>query len=243
VGAGLVGMLFGAPAVRIKGFYLAMATLAAQFIIMWVIVHIPALSGGYLGLEVSKPAIGGLVLSSVESNYYLIMVVTLIMVYLHRNLARSRVGRAFMAVRDNDLAAEVMGINLSSYKLQAFFISAFYAGIAGCLWAHYVGRLHPDAFPLMDSIWYLGMLIVGGMGSTMGAIFGTVFIQALEELVRYFAPAMAAAIPGLSGAIFAAAGQLIFGLVVILFLVFEPRGLNHRWEIFKAYYRIHPFAY
>ena len=241
--SGLAGLVFGSPAVRIKGFYLAMATLAAQFIIIWIIDHTPAISGGYLGMEVGKPAIFGISLESIKANSYLIFPITLVMVYLHKNLGRSRTGRAFMAIRDNDIAAEVMGVGLSRNKLLAFFLSAFYAGVAGCLWAHYVGRLHPEAFGLMDSIWYVGFLVVGGMGSTMGPIFGTVFLVSLTEFVRFISPILAGSFTGLSGSIFAASAQLIFGLIVVLFVVFEPRGINHRWEIFKNYYRLHPYSY
>ncbi|MDP3047281.1 MAG: branched-chain amino acid ABC transporter permease, partial [Chloroflexota bacterium] len=182
--AGLVGLLFGLPSVRIKGFYLAMATLAAQFIIPWVIVHVRSdLTGGSSGIVVSSASIGDVVLKSQESMYYLVMVVAVLMTWMAKNLARTHTGRAFVAIRDNDIAAESMGINLFAYKLLAFFICSFYAGIAGSLWAHWMRAINPDHFTLMDSIWYVGMVIVGGMGSTAGAVFGTVSLRLLRELV------------------------------------------------------------
>jgi len=165
------------------------------------------------------------------------------MTFFAKSAARSRLGRAFVAVRDNDLAAEVMGINLFHYKLVAFFTCSVYAGVAGALWALYLNHLHPEQFVLMDSIWYLGMLIVGGMGSTMGAIFGTVFLKVLGELIVIYSPVIAEVFPAVETGIFASLGHLVFAVVILLFLIFEPRGINHRWEIFKASYRLHPFAY
>ena len=238
------GILFGLPSLRLKGFYLAMATLAAQFIIIWVIMRpLMKLTGGDYGLEVPYATLGGITFDKSFSSFYLIIPLTLLLIYLAKNIGRMRVGRAFVAIRDNDLAAEVMGINIFQYKLLAFAMSSFYAGIAGSLLAHTVGRASVDHFNLMESIWVLGMLIVGGMGSTMGAVFGTVFIKVLDETTLLLTPFIGSIFPSLSINVTTSMGPIIFSLVVIFFLIYEPRGWAHRWEIFKNYYRLHPFAY
>ena len=240
--AGFIGLIFGLPGLKVKGFYLAMSTLAAQFIIEWGIKHL-GITGGTSGLTVVPASIGALTIETERASYYLVLIVAMIMLYFAKNLVRTKVGRAWIAIRDNDLAAEIMGVNLYYYKLLAFFICSFYAGIAGSLWAHYLTVIHPEHFVLMDSIWYLGMIIVGGMGSITGGVFGVLFIKLLDELVAFLGPTLAAMLPAIGETVFASLSLMFFGLVIILFLIFEPRGLYHRWEIFKAWYRIHPFAY
>lgn len=240
--AGLIGLVFGLPALKMRGFYLAMSTLAAQFIIGWVIKHL-SITGGTTGMTVVPARIGALTFESERACYYLILIVTIIMLYFARNLVRTKGGRAWIAIRDNDLAAEMMGVNSYYYKLLAFFICSFYAGIAGSLWAHYLTVIHPEHFALVSSIWYLGMIIVGGMGSVTGTILGVTFIKLLDELVALLGPAFAVIFPGISETVSASLSLMFFGLVIILFLIFEPRGLYHRWEMFKAWYRLHPFSY
>ena len=241
--AGVVGFIFGLPSLRVKGFYLIMATVAAQFIIIWVIYQLRGVTGGSDGLQVPRPEIGGIVLASKSSYFYLVMIIACLATFLAKNLVRTRVGRAFIAVRDNDLAAEVMGVNLFNYKLLAFFVGCIFAGVAGSLMVHYFGYAHPEQFMLLDSVWYLGMLIVGGMGSTMGVIFGTVFLKLLDELVIIVGPMLASALPALSVQMTASVGYIMKGLVIALFLIFEPRGIAHRWMISKSYYRLWPFSY
>jgi branched-chain amino acid transport system permease protein len=238
--AGMAGLIFGLPSLKIKGFYLIMATIAAHFIIIWVIIQFRSLTGGADGLSVPKPRIGSFVLQSKASYFYLVTAVACVATFLTTNLVRTRVGRAFVAIRDNDLAAEVMGINLWSYKLQAFFIGCVYAGVAGALMVHYYAFASVDQFPFMDSVWYLGMLIVGGMGSTAGAIFGAVSLKLLDELVTIVGPILSAAVAAQAAASLA---LITRGLVIAIFLIFEPRGLHHRWEIIKAYYRLWPFSH
>jgi branched-chain amino acid transport system permease protein len=153
------------------------------------------------------------------------------------------VGRAFIAIRDNDLAAEVMGINVWTYKLLAFFIGCVFAGIAGSLLAHYYSYVCADFYPFMDSVWYLGMLIVGGMGSTTGVILGAVSLRLLDYLVSILAPMLAAAFPAIGIGLAASLSLITRGLVIILFLIFEPRGLAHLWELIKAYFRLWPFSH
>ena len=242
--AGIVGVIFGLPSLRIKGFYLAMATLAAQFIIPWLIVNVrPDLTGGTDTLVVPSARIGSFVFNSQGRIFYLIMPIMILVTFLTRNLVRTRIGRAFTAIRDNDLAAEAMGVSLFRYKLLAFFICSFYAGIAGGLWAYWMRAINIDYFTLIDSIWYLGMVIVGGMGSVPGAIFGTIFIRTLDLLVKNIGPWLGTVVPSLAGVAAAALGPFVFGLVILLFLIFEPRGLAHRWEMIKSYFRLWPFSY
>jgi branched-chain amino acid transport system permease protein len=241
--AGMVGLIFGLPSLRIKGFYLIMATIAAHFIIIWVILQLYNVTGGADGLAVPRPEIGGFVFKSKASYFYLVMVIACLVTFLTKNIARTRAGRAFIAIKDNDLAAEVMGVNLWTYKLLAFFIGCVFAGVAGSLLVHYIAFASVDQFPFMNSVWYLGMLIVGGMGSTAGAIFGVVFLKLLDELVTIAGPALAAIFPAIAAQAAASLSLIMRGLVIILFLIFEPRGLHHWWERIKAYYRLWPFSY
>jgi branched-chain amino acid transport system permease protein len=238
--AGVIGLVFGLPSLKIKGFYLIMATIAAQFIIIWLILQLYTVTGGPNGLSVPRPAIGSFVFKSKASYFYLVMVIACLGTYFAKNIVRTRVGRAFIAIRDNDLAAEVMGVNLWAYKLTAFFIGCVYAGVAGSLLVHYYAFASTEQFPFMNSVWYLGMLIVGGMGSTLGAIFGAVFLKLLDELVTIVGPVLSAAVAPQAAA---SLSLIMRGLVIIVFLIFEPRGLAHRWEIVKTYYRRWPFTY
>jgi branched-chain amino acid transport system permease protein len=239
--AGLVGMIFGVPSLRVKGFYLAISTIAAQFIIIWVINHWTGVTGGFNGMVVPPASIGGVSLVSQASQFYLIMIIVIVVVFLTNNLTRSRVGRAFVAIRDNDLAAQVMGINLFRYKLLAFFIGCFLAGIAGSLFAHWTGFLSAENFTMTDSILYVGIIIIGGLGTTIGPIFGTLFIRLLQKAITLIAPIIEGAIPTLPAGFTTGIGPMVFGLAVILFLILEPRGLAHRWSLLRASYKLWPF--
>jgi len=238
--AGMAGLLFGLPSLKIKGFYLIMATISAHFIIIWLVLHLRDLTGGPDGMAVPKPQIGSIVLTSKGSYFCLVMAMACLATFLAINIVRTRAGRAFVAVRDNDLAAEVMGISLWSYKLQAFFIGCVYAGVAGALLVHYYAFASVDQFPFMDSVWYLGMLIVGGMGSIPGAILGAVSLKLLDELVTVVGPILSKAVAAQAAASLALIAR---GLVIILFLIFEPRGLAHRWGMIRAYFRLWPFSH
>ena len=246
LGAGVVGLFFGTPSVRIKGFYLAMATLAAQFIIPAIIAHpLQALTNGSDSLRVPAPQLGSLIFNTPQSLFYITMPLAVIFVFFAQNLARTGIGRAFVAIRDDDLAAEVMGINVFRYKLIAFFVCSVYAGLAGGLWAYWLRSINPDHFTLTNSVWYLGMLIAGGMGSVSGAVFGVISLQVLDHFLLDFAVYLTSAFPAFatSTGIQQALPPIIYGLVIVLFLVFEPRGLSHRWEILKASWRLRPFSY
>jgi branched-chain amino acid transport system permease protein len=243
IGAALVGMMFGLPSLRVKGFYLALATLAAQYLIGWFLLHGGELTGNIYGLSVPNAGIGGFLLESDRTYFLFAVFMLLLMSYFAKNLEMSKMGRGFIAVRDNDLAAEIMGINIFRYKLLAFFIGSFYAGIAGAMWAHYLLHIHPSHFSLMDSIWYLGFLVVGGLGSAMGPIFGGIVYIGLKELVSLITPFLGNLFPGISTNIFSGLALIFYSLVVIVFLLFEPRGINRQFNLFKAYYRLWPFAY
>lgn len=240
--AGLIGVIAGGPSLRVKGFYLALATLAAHFLIMWLVIRLE-ITGTTTGLHPPPPKLGNFVFNTPERMYYIIVAVMLIMTLAAQNIVRTRVGRAFVAIRDNDLAAEVMGINLFYYKLLAFFIGCFYAGIAGSLWGHWLMVVHPEQYSIILAVMMVGMMIVGGMGSIPGVFFGVIFLQLIDEAVLLSGPILAEAVPIWGMAPAAALSFIAGAIVIILFLIFEPRGLAHRWQIFKASYRLYPFAY
>jgi branched-chain amino acid transport system permease protein len=194
-------------------------------------------------MRVPYASIGSFVFDSEGKFYYLIIGLTVVTIILAKNIARTRLGRAFIAVRDNDLAAQVMGINLFYYKLLAFFVGCFLAGIAGSLTAHLNGFINTENFPAWDSILYVGMIIIGGLGTAVGPVFGVLFIRLLEVLVTNLTPALQSAFPFLPSGFTTGISPMLFGLAIILFLIFEPRGIAHRWSLFKAAYRLWPFSY
>jgi len=241
--AGTVGLIFGIPSVRVKGFYLAITTIAAQFIIIWIINHWE-ITGGFIGIEVPYASIAGFEFRSEASQFFLIMVIAVICIFLTKNLTRTKVGRAFIAVRDNDLAAEVMGVNVLYYKLLAFFIGCFLAGIAGALLAHWIGFMNTEQFSLTESILYIGMIIIGGLGTSLGPILGVIFIRILQQLLTaQLVPYLESTFNMMPAGFATGVTPMLFGLVIVLFLVLEPRGLAHRWALIKSAYRLWPFSY
>lgn len=242
IAAGLAGFVCGAPALRIKGFYLALATMAAHYVIIFIVMHL-GITGKTAGLHPPSPEIGNFAFDTNMRMFYIIAAVMVLMTFLAKNLTRTKAGRAFVAIRDNDLAAKVMGVNIYYHKLLAFFIGCFFAGVAGSLLGHWWLVITPEMFTIMQSLIFIGMLIVGGMGSIAGVFFGVISLRLLEEAVTLFAPLLSAAIPAVGMDIAAPLAGVVFGLVIVLSLIFEPRGLAHRWEIIKATYRFHPFSY
>lgn len=238
----LVGMIFGIPSLRLKGLYLAIATLAAQFIIEYVIVHWESVTNGVLGKLVDSPHIGSFAFNTDKSYFYLSLTIAIILTIFAKNIIRTKTGRAFVSVRDNYIAAEIIGVNIFKYKLIAFAISSFYAGIAGSLWAHYLTLISPEHFTIGVSIQYLAMIIIGGLGSLLGSIFGAVFMIALPEILRSISSVLGQHYPSIIDA-FAAIREGIFGLVIIFFLIYEPKGMAHRWSLIKAYWKLWPFSY
>ena len=227
------GLIFALPALRVKGFYLLMVTLGAQFIIPWVFVHWKSMTGGLVwGKPVPEISVFGLTLDSDINKYFLIVGIGVLMTIVIYNIGRSKLGRAFKAIRDNDLAAEAMGINVFGYKLIAFLLCSFFAGVAGFMWAVYAEHLFPDHFYMMDSVWYIAMLIVGGMGTVSGAILGTAFLLILTELTVIYTPVITKILPLKFGAASGASlGSLIFAVIIMAFLIYQPRGLEHRLKM------------
>lgn len=248
---GLVGLLFGLPSLRVKGFYLVMATLAAQFIIPWFLKNpLEPLTNGTRALETPAPNVFGTLWTSESQVFYLIIPVAVIMMLAARNLIRTRTGRALISVRDNDLAAELLGINVFSYKLQAFFLSALYAGVAGALFAYQNDTVQIDPYNLEYSIELLAMLIIGGAGFPLGPLFGGAFVVLLtqEAIPKYLLPWLKDILPDLlpfldAVSIEAALTPFLFGLALAIFIVLEPRGLAHRWEILKISWKIRPYSH
>lgn len=351
---GAIGLIFGLPSLRVKGFYLAMATLAAQFIIPWVLRYpLEDLTGGTRPLSVPAPIIGpfgayaedvlndetrllfqagdpyfvdvisvrftamagaypaieltdangdtvpggdvsmtliedeagrvvglsyiaskageytaaiiadeasaafsaivrrskALSFASNIAMYYIIVPLAVLLMFLARNIIRTRTGRAFISIRDNDLAAELLGINVFAYKLRAFFLSAVYAGTAGCLLAFERNSLSLDMFQLDISIEMLAMLIIGGAGFPLGAMFGVTFIRALQEaFIPMIRPGLTEILPVLLPFvdrvnITSAINPIVFGMALIVFLALEPRGIAHRWEVLKVAWKIRPYSY
>lgn len=246
VSAALFGSIFGVAAVRVKGFYLALTTIAAQYVFTFAMLKLPkAWFGQMEGLRLNPVSLFGFEFDTDVKMYYLCACIGIFMIYGAWSLIRSRTGRALVAIRDNDNAANIIGIDVFYYKALAFFIGSFYAGVAGALWGYYVRYIQADMFTLFLSVWYLGMLIVGGMGSLLGAIIGTVVIRLLQEFITYFGPWVAEIefFSKIGGQIVFASMNLLLGGIIILFVIFEPRGLFHRWTIIKESFRIWPFPH
>jgi len=236
------GLVFGIPSLRLRGLYLAIATLAAYFITTYGIIHWESMTNGVLGFMVPPARVFGLPLDSDARIFYLIWALVIPATLFTKNLFRTRVGRAFIAIRDRDVAAGVMGISLFRYKLLAFVISSFYAGVAGGLMAHHSRIIFPDAFTLLVSIDYLAMVIIGGMGSILGSIFGAVFMTLLPEVLKLSATSLTGVYPQAFGLI-ASTRDVVFGLAVIFFLMYEPEGLARIWLRVKNYWKLWPYAY
>jgi len=241
--AGLVGLAFGIPSLRIKGLYLALVTLAAQIVIMWVILRWRDMTGGPFGIHTPAPELGPLVFDQPRTFYYVVLFMVALATYIASCLVRSRVGRAFMAIRDNDLSAEALGIDVFRYKLLAFFLGCAFAGAAGGLYVHHVGIADVEQFTMWQSVWLLGMVLIGGMGTLSGTIFGVIFVKGLEEGTYNLQGWLASVAPAFAQGAGVGLPAMLFGVIVVGFLIFEPRGLAHRWQAIKGYYRIWPFAY
>ncbi len=243
-GAALLGCLMAFPALRLKGLYLALATLAFYVIVDFVLRKAEPLTGGAVGTHVVPPALLGWTVQGDTAFYYLILAVAALATLFAKNLERSKVGRAYMAIRDSDIAAPMAGISILSTKVSAFAVSSFYGGVAGALLGYYLQFINPDNFGLAVSISYIAMIIVGGMGTIIGPVLGALFMTLLPELVRVSVQALATVMPALDvqakGA-FVEGG--VYGLVIILFLMFQPEGLARLWRDLARYFRTWPFTY
>lgn len=241
--AAMAGVLVGIPCLRLKGLYLAMATMSFGVMVEYVLVTWKGLTGGERGMFMPEVDFFGYILDTDEKVYYFLVAITAIMVIAAKNIVRTRVGRAFIAVRDRDIAAEVMGVNLTLYKVMAFALGAFYAGVAGGMYAYVMGHIHPEHFTLLSSVEYLAMIIVGGLGSILGSIFGAVFIVVIPEFIKLFAQAIEQVIPAMAGQYDEEWNIAVFGLLIMLFLIFEPGGLNAIWQRLKTGFKNWPFTY
>jgi branched-chain amino acid transport system permease protein len=240
----LIGMIFGVPSGRLKGLYLTIATLAGQIIIEYLLVHWETLTQGTMGITLPAANIFSLPIDGDLSFFFLIFFSLLVMLWIAINVMRSRFGRAFIAIRDNDRAAEGMGIPIFRYKLLAFGVSSFYAGFAGGLWAFYMGSITSEPFTLTLSVEYIAMVIIGGLGSISGSIFGAVFITLLNEILRYLTQIlMNTGVVSSTGLNVAPLREFAFGLSIVLFILFEPRGIAEIWRIVRSNFRLWPFSY
>ncbi|MGH3385759.1 MAG: branched-chain amino acid ABC transporter permease [Nocardioidaceae bacterium] len=239
------GALFGLPALRLKGLYLAIATLASQEIIVFIARRWTFLRDGSAPLSVERLHIGGYQITReyFEFQWYWVLLGCAVLAVLGaRNLFRSGLGRAFMAVRDQDIAASAIGVNVTRAKVTAFAVSSGFVGLAGALSAHYTETVTWESFTLEVSILYLAMIIVGGLGSIAGACYGAVFMMLVPVLLNESIGAVGDSLPFLSGRL-PAIENAVFGLVIILFLLLEPRGLDRIWQRMKDYLRFWPFRY
>jgi branched-chain amino acid transport system permease protein len=244
--AALIGAIVGIPSLRIKGLYLAIATLAGQLIIEWIINHTPAISGGaQASIQVPRPTLFGHELRSQGQLYFFLLFFAALAIVATLNLVRSRIGRAFVAIRDQDIAAEIIGINIYRYKLLSFAISSFYAGVCGVLYTYYLGIANYEQFQIVVSIDYLAMIIIGGLGSVLGSILGAVFITMLPIVLRLAMEPLAGLFfsPGEMSSVIASTRLVLFGGLIIFFLVVEPEGLNRLWRNIRNYFRVWPFSY
>jgi branched-chain amino acid transport system permease protein len=229
VTAALIGLFFGLPSLRIRGLYLVIATLAAQFILNFIFVHWQAVTNGDVGLTVRPANVFGFALNTETRVYYLILCVVVFMTWFGSNVIRSRVGRAFIAIRERDLTAQVLGIEMVRYKLIAFALGSFYAGIAGGLLAYFNQFVNPEQFGLVLSVFFLSAVIVGGMGSTLGAVLGAAFMTILPEILRESALLAGHEVGFDISTILTPLRETIFGLLIVTFLILEPRGLARLW--------------
>jgi branched-chain amino acid transport system permease protein len=222
--AGLFGVLVGFPSLRLKGPYLAIATMGFGIAVYQIFANSELLSGGRMGLTVPKltPILG---MSKITFNYYFNFIIALLFTLASYNIVSSYMGRAFIAIRDNDIAAEVVGVNLTHYKLLSFAISSFYTGVQGGLYALFVGYLEPNMFTFMESITLFVAVIIGGLASVEGAIMGAAFVIVVPQLLSSFKQMV----------------PVIFGVTIIIILIFEPLGLAGRWFKTRLYLRNWPF--
>ena len=244
--AGIWSVLFGLPSARVKGFYLILTTMAAQFITVdFVITQYISQIGGR-GQAFSLPPgtikIGPWVIDSDLKIYYMMLVLVILLVAAVVNLLRSRVGRAWVAIRDNDISAEVMGINVVQYKLFAFFVAGFIGGVAGAFWISNLAAISPEHFPWFWSLWLVGVILIGGVGSIHGTIFGSIFMVVVMELLQMAVIPLASSYPKLLMD-FLFIKEAAFGLAICAFMIFEPNGLSYRWWQAKNYFNLWPFSY
>lgn len=245
--AAILGFILGLPALRLEGPYLAIATMGFGLAITQIIGRWQFL-GGHMGVQAPHITFGSWVIDSDQELYIVIVTITVLMLLGARNLLKTRVGRAFIAIRDSDIAAETMGVNLTYYKTLSFAVSAFYTGVAGGLMAFVLGFISPGSFNFILSILFLSMVVVGGVGSILGSVMGGILISFLNLKLTAIQdlPWLGQALVAVSEKWMSASGlpnvaSIVFGLILIFIMIFEPLGLYGIWIRTKIYWRTWPF--
>ena len=240
--AASIGAIVGIPSMRIKGLYLAITTLAFSYVVEHVIYRWESLTKGDRGMFVSPCMLDTFAFDDYFKFYFLMLVFVIMAAMFAKNVTRSKVGRAFISIRDNYLAAEILGIDVAYFKVLSFAVSSFYAGVAGGLFTYYLSYISPENFTLLVSVEYIAMIIIGGMGSILGSILGPLFVILLPELIRFAFSPLIQSFPQLIH-ILSDFKIGLYGILLILFLIFEPKGLNGIWQKAKAYWKAWPYSY
>ncbi|MBW2364173.1 MAG: branched-chain amino acid ABC transporter permease [Deltaproteobacteria bacterium] len=245
--AGLVaagfGIIVGIPSLRIKGFYLMVATLAFQFVIDYIIMHWEGVTRGMRGIELPTPFIFGISLKAHTDFFVFLFIIAIIMMWGAKNITRSKIGRAFIAIRDNDVSAEIIGISIFRYKILVFSISAFYAGVAGAIFASMMRAAIPEDYLLLHSILFLAMVLIGGLGRLVGTVFGVIFITLIPILLDLIVSFLARVYDPNITMLLGPMKEFVFGGLIILFIIFEPEGLVGVWTRIRDYFKIWPLPY
>jgi len=241
--AALLGIVVGIPSLRIKGFYLMVATLAFQFVIDYIIIHWEAVTRGIRGIELPTPHVFGISLEKNQSYFVLLFILVVFMMWGAKNIARSKIGRAFVAIRDNDVSAEIIGIPIFPYKLLSFSLSAFYAGVAGALFAGLLRTAIPENYTFLNSIIFLAMVLVGGLGRLVGTVFGVIFITLVPVLLDLIVSYIANVYDPNFTVYLGPMKEFVFGGLIILFIILEPEGLVGVWIRIRDYFKIWPLPY
>lgn len=241
--AGLIGVVVGFPCLRLRGLYLAMATMAFGIIVEYILFHWDSLTNGPMGMAAPSLSVMGMPLDSHLRFYYFTAIIVVLLAGAAKNLSRMKIGRAFIAIRDRDIAASIIGVNLTYYKVLAFGISSFYGGVCGSLLAYYTTHVNPEYFNLFLSVEYIAMIIVGGMGSISGSILGALFITIVPEALRVLFGFLSNAFELRELQFTDQVRVACYGTVIILFLIFEPGGLAGIWLRVKKYFKTWPFTY
>jgi branched-chain amino acid transport system permease protein len=255
IAGGLWCVLFGLPSARVKGFYLIMTTMAAQFITVEFLITQYVSQIGGRGVAFSIPPgtvkIGPWPIQSDREVYYVMIALVILCTLIMANLLRSKIGRAWIAIRDNDIAAEALGVNIVLYKLLSFFVAGFFGGIAGAFWVSSLAAVSPEHFHFGWSLWLVGVVLIGGAGSIHGIIFGAMFMTLIPEALKALIfiltqnPFLVGLMPFLPLLLekFLFVKEAAFGLSIALFLIFEPNGISYRWWQIKNYFNLWPFSY
>lgn len=234
--SGIIGMAIGRSASKMHGFYLAIATLAFGILIETVFGEWSSLTGGHAGLAVPGLKVFGMTLTATWQQYVVDLVLAVIVIWGASNLFRTPTGRSFVAVRDSELSARSLGVNVEWIKIQAFGVSAAVTGLAGVLLAHHLTYLAPDVFNVLESLKLLLMIVVGGLGSVLGAVFGAIFISLLPVALSFLKDVLPPAIGQQAGL-----EPGLFGLIIVLFIIFEPLGISGRWQKLRFFFETFPY--